>query len=274
MVSQAILHALDMISLQAWDDAKAALEQTDDPCADRLLLLVSEMQQREQAQNRNMSLIRHEIGNALSVAQANVEGIIDGVLPQTAERLTGIHQALVTAGALLDDIRRTQHSSPLETIRLETFNVCALIAAQYATIAGLAEAKNVNVVYEPCGREYPSCTYFRGDPMRTGQILRNVLINAVRYTPPGGRVELVCDRSGGELTVVVRDTGPGIQPTEEERIFEAGYRGSNVSGEGSGLGLNVVSNLLRVLGGNARVVEQGRSGATFAIALPAVPLRA
>ncbi len=269
-VGESILHALDLTMLGDSEGAKALLEPLDDPFAGRLFLLICEFEQHEQARKRSLALIRHEIGNALSIAQANIEGIMDGVLPQTPERLDGIHEALTTAGRLLDDLKRSPEGLPSHAIRIETFNICAMIAAQYATITGLAEAKNVRVLFDPCGRKHSACTKFRGDPTRIGQILRNVLINAVRFTPPGGTVHLICDHPDGELTVTVRDTGPGIDPGDLPRIFDEGYRGSN--SVGSGLGLNVVSNLLKAFGGNARVVSERNGGATFTLSLPALPL--
>lgn len=268
MSHETILHALDLATIEQWEEAKSLLEPLVDPIAGRLFLLVSEAERKERARKRGISLMRHEIGNALSIAQANVEGMMDGVLDVTRSRFEGIHEALVTAGTLLDDMKRAPAEAPVPPVRIQRFNICALISAQYATIAGLASSKNVSVRYDPCGMNHAECRDFAGDPVRVAQVLRNVLINAVRYSRPGGAIELHCDKPGAHLALTVRDSGPGIAPDEAARVFDEGYRGKNASGEGSGIGLNVVANLLRALGGDARVVNEERHGATFMLTLP------
>lgn len=269
---QQLLHAIDMMMVCDWENAKTAIEDLDDALSGRLHMLISECERREQENHRVAALMRHEMGNALSVAMANLEGVMDGVLACDRQRLEAMHEAMGTVSSLLDRWRRAPEGSPTETIRLETFNICALIGAQYAGITALADAKDVRVAFYPCGRKYSTCTQFRGDPVAIGQILRNVLINAVRYTPPGGNVELVCDRPDGDLLVTIRDSGPGIAPEDLPHVFEEGYRGDRASVEGSGLGLTVVERLLQAFGGRARVVEEQRGGATFLIDLPAAPV--
>ncbi|MEO9169766.1 MAG: HAMP domain-containing sensor histidine kinase [Candidatus Baltobacteraceae bacterium] len=267
-----MLHAMDLAVMREWDEAKAILESIDGPVSGRMFLLVCEMEQHEQVRNRSFALVRHEIGNALTIAQANVEGIMDGVLLSSTERLEGVLASLASASRLLDDLKKPHEPRGHEVIRIEAFNVCALIGAHASAIAGLAQAKNVSIIYDPCGKNFSSCTNYRGDPTRVGQVLRNVLINAVRYTPPGGSVEIRCDKPESELTLVVRDTGIGILPEDATHVFEPGYRGGNATPEGSGLGLAVVHKLLKSLGGNARVVSHDGGGATFELTLPAVPL--
>lgn len=269
----ALIHAIDLALAGDYDGAKAAIEPLHGDLPGHFFLLVCEAEQREVGHKRALSVSRHEIGNALSIAQANVEGIIDGVLDDTATRMLGIRDALTTAGALLDNLTNSPRGDGPSDVRIETFNVCAVIDAQAALIAGLAAKKNVRLVYEPCDKTHGDCAAFRGDPERVGQILRNILLNAVRYTPPGGLVELECDRPAGELTVGVTDTGPGISKHDAEHIFESGYRGEQGANgaPGSGIGLSVVSGLLRALGGEVRVVSEHATGATFTVKLPAAP---
>ena len=266
---QKLIHALDMMIVHDWENAKAALDDLHDPISGRLYMLVAECKRQEVRRQRRSALLRHEMGNALSVALANVEGIIDGIVPNESVRWEGIGEALRSVAAMLDRWRRGPDAEPAETVRIETFDICALVTAQYATISGLAEAKNVRVGFQPCGSQHERCSTFRGDPVAIGQILRNVLINAVRYTPPGGNVELACDWPGDRLQITIRDSGPGIPPQDAPHIFEEGYRSPATAKQGSGLGLSVVATLLRELGGSARVVDEQGGGTTFSIELPA-----
>ncbi|TAM60301.1 HAMP domain-containing histidine kinase [bacterium] len=276
---ESLLHAIDSALLGRWTDAKDDLRRLGDPALDgvarRLLELVSQLERAEAARTRHLATLRHEIGNPLAIAQANVEGMLDGVLERSDERLLGIQEAIEAAGALANDLPRAPREiGEAPPIRIDTFNVCALIAAEAASARGLAVSKGVELVYLACGKHYNECTMYRGDPTRVGQILRNVMINAVRYTPPGGRVEMRCDRPDGELTVVISDSGPGIGSAELPHVFEAGFRGSEAQRRvpGSGLGLAVVDQLLRRIGGNARVESIEGSGTTFVINLPAAEL--
>ena len=89
-----------------------------------------------------------------------------------------------------------------------------------------AQAKGVRFSVHQCAAPDPACTNFIGDPARIGQILKNVLLNAIRYTPAGGSVEVTCIRRDGSLVFTVDDGGPGVSDAEVARIFEHGFRGS------------------------------------------------
>jgi signal transduction histidine kinase len=270
---QRILHAVDLASVQEYDRAKALLETLDDPLGNRLFLLIAALEQRFRARTERQAELRHEIGNALGVVQANVEGMLDGVLEPAHDRLRGVHDALKTAIGLLEEWKAERApAAPKINVCLDTFNVCETIVAQASMISGMAVAKNVRVVYDPCARHYAACEFFRGDSDRIGQLLRNVLINAVRYTPPGGTVEIDCGRPGGELTLRISDTGPGIPREDLPHVFERGFRGKNVEEEGSGTGLAVASDIAEAIGGDIRIESQHEHGATFVIQIPAAPL--
>ena len=270
---QRILHAVDLALVQEYDRAKALLEQIEDPLGNRLFMLIAALEQRLQSRRARQSELRHEIGNALGVVQANIEGMLDGLLAATSARLRGVHDALRTAVRLLDEWKTERPSAPMRVdVRLDTFNICELITAQMSMISGMAAAKNVGVSYDKCATEFEECEYYRGDGDRIGQLLRNVLINAVRYTPPGGGVEIHCGRPAGELTLRITDTGPGIPREDLPHVFERGFRGKNVEEEGSGTGLAEAADIAGAIGGDIRIDSEHDHGATFVIQLPAAPL--
>ncbi len=103
------------------------------------------------------------------------------------------------------------------------------------------------------------------------QILSNLLDNAVKYTPRGGRVTVLGDGLGPSVMISVVDTGPGIEPQHQARIFERFYRadaGRSRELGGTGLGLSIVKHLAQVMGGEAGV-ESSRNGSRFWVKLPA-----
>lgn len=109
----------------------------------------------------------------------------------------------------------------------------------------------------------------RADPARLAQVLRNLLDNALKYTPPGGQVRLACRRRGGVAVLEVTDTGIGIPEEELPRIFDEFYRVRHApTSEGAGLGLAIVRRLVLAMGGRIDVSSQSGAGSRFSVELP------
>ena len=105
------------------------------------------------------------------------------------------------------------------------------------------------------------------DGDRVLQIISNLLSNAFRWTPDGGRIELALDAANGSVAVAVDDTGPGIAPEDRERIFRAFW--SRGGGGGTGLGLAIARELAEALGGRLDLVSEVGRGSRFELVLPA-----
>jgi signal transduction histidine kinase/DNA-binding response OmpR family regulator len=112
----------------------------------------------------------------------------------------------------------------------------------------------------------------RADGTRLKQILMNLIGNAVKFTPEGGKIELAARRIGDVVRLEVRDSGPGIPPEEQKRIFEAFYRMTQnaKAAEGSGLGLAITQRLVELHGGKLGLESQVGSGSCFFFTLPFV----
>jgi two-component system sensor histidine kinase BaeS len=213
----------------------------------------------------------HEIRNELAVAKANLEGLVDGKLAPTRERLLGIIQALNQLDALIEDLRVLGPEATMSA-RPELINVCELLDREYGAVEALARAKNITVSVHRCAAPAPGCMQFYGDPVRIGQIAKNLLLNAIRYTPAGGAVSIDCGHPGDELEIRIADSGPGVKPEERSAVFRSGYRGSASQGkEGSGHGLAIVKQLVEEQGGSVSVGSEDAGGATFTVKLPGTP---
>lgn len=246
-----LLHALDLGMLGDWETAKRTLENLDDPLVPRLISLMTQQQRYERDRCEAQALARHELGNALSIAQANVEAMIDGVLEPSPERLHGISDALQTCGSLLDDLKKNYRERRELTQRVDTFNVCDLIAQQIRLVRSIAESKNVSVVYTNRDEQNPDCAKFLGDPDRIAHVVRNLLLSAVRYTPPAGNIEVEYIVPGSEIRLTLQHS-----------------RNAHVDS----LGFPVVSKLLEAFGNDAVLTSESHASNTFVVKLPAFEL--
>jgi signal transduction histidine kinase len=204
--------------------------------------------------------------NHLAIAVANIEAFIDGKLEPTPGRLAAVLQALQELDVLMNDIGPEERPARSE---LRTIDLCELLQSDLTSIEAAAEEKGIRLECRRCEQSHDDCREFKGDPVRIGQIVKNVLLNAIHYTPSGKLVSVDCSRGAGELRFSVSDQGPGVPPPEQERIFEAGYRGSASAGtNGSGLGLSIARQLAEEHGGTVEVHSDGRAGTTFTVRLP------
>jgi signal transduction histidine kinase len=141
-------------------------------------------------------------------------------------------------------------------------DLATLAAEAVALVETAANEREIVVAVQPVDG-FPA----RGEARSVTQILVNLIGNAVRYTRPGSAITISFERSGGSALVHVADEGPGIDPADQERIFEAFQRGTNGS-EGSGLGLSIARRLARKMGGEIRLESMPGDGARFTLELP------
>ncbi|TAM87230.1 HAMP domain-containing histidine kinase [bacterium] len=208
-----ILHAIDETMLGSWDEAIVQLKAVDDTrtsaLAARLLELVDQLEQEELVRNEQHARLGHEIGNTLAVAQATLEGMLDGVVDRDDINLEKVHDAVRVAGAVLAESGRERRDvAAATTIVLETFTLCSMIDEELAAAAVIAAPKDIRLRRDGTGPA--ACAAYRGNPVRTRRLLHDVLISVVRSTPPGSTVELHHEPPDGMLVVTVRnDNAPG-----------------------------------------------------------------
>jgi len=216
----------------------------------------------------------HEIRNHLAVAIANVEAFRDGVLEPSPKRLSAVLQALHEVEILLRELTPGQ-SAPFAapTAHPQRINVCDVITNEVLACEATAAEHGITFRVQQCTAHDPACRNFAGDPVRVGEIVNNVVSNAIRYTPRGGRIDVDCRPSAGTLALTVTDGGPGVRSDELSKIFEAGFRGAaSVGTSGSGVGLTLVKQFVEEHGGTVEVENVADRGARFTVRLPGMPL--
>jgi response regulator RpfG family c-di-GMP phosphodiesterase/anti-sigma regulatory factor (Ser/Thr protein kinase) len=152
-------------------------------------------------------------------------------------------------------------------LALSTFEVGAALQAVEATIRPLAEKKGITLAT----RVAPEIGTVHADEGKFRQVLYNLYSNAVKFTPEGGRVEATARLTDGAVAVVVADTGPGIAPEDQERLFEPFLQLRHADGaqrEGTGLGLVLTRRLVELQGGQISVESVLGQGSRFGFTLP------
>ena len=215
-----------------------------------------------------MRSVVHEIRNHLAVAVANVEAFRDGVLEPSHARLTAVLAALHQANALLRDLPRGDGPAVLPVVT-QTIDICDVITNEVVGFEALAKERGVTFGVRQCANHEAGCTHFSCDPTRIGEIVNNVVSNAIRYTPRGGHVDVDCHPADGHIEIAVTDDGIGIDREDAAHIFEAGYRGrASHESDGSGLGLALTKRFVEEHGGSIDASDVAGHGARFAIRLP------
>lgn len=215
-----------------------------------------------------MRRVVHELRNHLAVAVANVEAFRDGVLDPTPARLDAVLQALRAANTLLNEIRTERAVATLAQTK-QTLDICNVITNEVLGLEALAVERGVGFEVRQCASHDTACAHFACDPVRVGEIVNNVVSNAIHYTPREGHIEVACRRVEGQIALDVTDDGPGVDGEDAGRIFDSGYRGSaSHDTTGSGIGLALTKRFVEDLGGSIDVLDVDGGGARFAIRLP------
>lgn len=214
-------------------------------------------------QRRQMAAdVAHELRTPLAAIQATLEGMQDGILPADQEQIG----ALVTETALLnrmvEDLRLLSLAEAgMLQLDIQKADAGGLIQRVMDLMLPLASQQGVELINEPAGKLPP----VRADAGRIAQVLNNLVSNALRYTPKGGRVTLgaALDPESGHVLFSVADTGTGIEPGDLPHVFDRFYRSdksrSRGSG-GSGLGLAIARQLVEAHGGTIRAESPAGTG--------------
>jgi signal transduction histidine kinase len=228
--------------------------------------LLEEVQELHRTRERFFAMVNHELRNALAAVYGWAEMLVRKKDPATVPRaafevLDSAQQAISLINDLLD-LSRLDEDRLRPVIRAVDPGSMARRALVRVTPA--AEARQVGFALE-VARGLPGC---ETDASRVEQILVNLLGNAIHHSPELGTVRLDVAAGDGTIVYTVTDQGPGVPPTEIERVFDIYVTKPAGENRGAGLGLPLSRRLARLLGGELRAVPTG-GGGRFVLQLPA-----
>ncbi|HEY3349690.1 MAG TPA: ATP-binding protein [Thermoanaerobaculia bacterium] len=255
-------------------------ETHGEPAAIGVVRDVTEREHMETMRRRFVSDVSHELRTPIAAIRAAVETLAgEDELPSDIARLLGILERQSSEmEALVSDLTDlSQIESGAVTLQPERISIKALLTSVVRDLQSAAEARRVTVFVET-----PEGLAVSGDRRRLAQVFRNLVDNAVKFSPAGARVDVLAE--GGSpgadglapCVVHVVDRGIGIPRSEQARIFQRFYRvdpSRAKSVPGTGLGLAIVKHILILHGGSIRVESEPGKGSRFTVSLPATTPR-
>jgi signal transduction histidine kinase len=230
--------------------------------------MMTEIERQEQLRKEMTSDIAHELRTPLSVIQANLDALVDGVYPLTRENLAPIRESAELLDRLVEDLRTLELADAgqltLEKSDVDLARLLRRVAARFSPRAK-SQSQRIEVAPSPALPSVPA------DAQRIEQILGNLVDNALRHTPDGGTIRLSAKFEGGSVLVSVEDSGPGIPEDQLDLIFERFHRldpGRARSEGGTGLGLAIARKLAEAHGGGLHAQNRPEGGARFILNLP------
>lgn len=215
--------------------------------------MVSSLQTQETLRRNLMADVAHELRTPLSGIQGTVEAMQDGVFAFTPDNLDAIHEQVLLLNRLVEDLRTLANAEAGQlSLHREAVDLAQVAARQRMVQIPQFQQKGVTLtVTAPAGLPRVD-----GDEERLGQVLGNLLANALRHTPTGGHVDVRLNAADGLVHLAVVDDGEGIAHEDLPHVFDRFYRGDRSRSRqtgGSGLGLAIVRQLVEAHGGSIGV---------------------
>jgi two-component system OmpR family sensor kinase/two-component system sensor histidine kinase BaeS len=227
--------------------------------------MTERLQANETQRRALLADVAHELRTPLSVIRGNVEGMLDGVYPPDEVHLGPLLEETAVMARLLDDLQ-TLSTAEAGVLRLhrERVDPAALATDAVATFRARADRAGVTLT---CRAPDP-VPEVDVDPVRIGEVLANLLTNAIRHTPAGGSVRVVVEPDPAGVAVVVADTGPGIDPRDLAHVFDRFVKSADSGG--AGLGLAIARTLVEAHGGGITARSAPGQGTAMRFVLPPV----
>lgn len=214
----------------------------------------------------------HELRSPLMAITSNVEVALkypEGMREEDHEAMTAMLSAAEQMTRLTEDLLLLARTDQASAMKLAPLNLSNLLRDVIQFYRSQAEAKQIELT-----EAIKPGLSLQGDSVCLIRVFTNLLQNAIRYTPAGGKIGINAGQVGNQLQVMIRDTGVGIAKENLENVFERFWRADrarNYDDGGSGLGLSITQAIVQGHGGSIRVSSELGSGSCFIVSLPTAP---
>jgi signal transduction histidine kinase len=236
--------------------------------SERFRGMVAKLAEAEKLKRSFLMSVSHELRTPLTAIRGHVEAIREGVVSEPEQVRVSLEIVAAETdrlerlvGDVLDLAKLQAHRF---TVRHEEVDLERVLDQAYGAFS--EEARRREIDYSLSGKEAAPVIVSDGD--RVLQVITNLLSNAFRWTPDGGRIELRLGAANGVVSVDVVDSGPGVPPSQRSKIFEAFV---SQDAEGTGLGLPIARELAVALGGGIELGANSGAGSRFRLVLPVSP---
>lgn len=230
--------------------------------------MAGELENVEHLRRDLVANVSHELKTPISALRAHLENLLDGVERPEPETLQVMLAQSERLGRLVDQLLELSRLESGDVpMRRESLPLRPLVARVLSEIKVTRANRDVDLA-ELVPDDLPPVF---ADPERVHQVLFNLLDNAVRFTPAGGRITVTASRRNGSIDVTVADTGPGIEPEHLPRLFERFYRVDQARSRddgGTGIGLAIARSVVEAHGGRIWAESELGRGSTFTFELP------
>jgi two-component system sensor histidine kinase BaeS len=231
--------------------------------------LAQALRDQDDTRRATVADVTHELRGALVGVASRVEALRHGLVDDEQVALAQIQGDAHRVRRLVDDVDRfAEAQRPGLLVHKRAIDLDGIVHACVTGYADRFRARSISLTHHVAGARVV------GDPERLAQVLDNLLSNALRYTDAGGEVAVTLATRGGEAVVEVSDSGIGIAPEHCDRIFDRFWRSPEArarASEGSGVGLALLSELVRAHDGRVAVASEPGRGTTFSVFLPLGP---
>jgi two-component system OmpR family sensor kinase/two-component system sensor histidine kinase BaeS len=239
--------------------------------AHRFNRMTAELERAEANRRRLTADVAHELRTPLAILQGNLEGVLDGVYEPTRDHVGAMLDETRLLARLVEDLQTLSLAeSGALPLHRQTLPAADLLEDAATRFAGAAADAGIILKVLP-NDDSPMVSV---DPDRLDQALSNLVANALRHTPAGGRITLSAESIKGGVELTVADTGAGIDAADLPHVFDRFWRGdrSRTRGDGqtggAGLGLPIARRLIEAHGGMIRAESELGVGTTMVIWLP------
>ncbi|MFT4063765.1 ATP-binding protein [Paraburkholderia sp.] len=239
------------------------------PFAVAINRLLARVSQSMESQRRFVADAAHELRSPLTALSLQAERLADAEMSGLArERLAVLRQGIERGRSLLDQLLTLARAQSATDEPQSPVSVQSIYRRVLEDLMPLAETKHIDI-----GVEGTQDAYVWASELDMIAVVKNLVDNAIRYTPDGGRVDLLVDVSGGNAELRIQDNGPGIPLAERDRVFDPFYRTLGSEQLGSGLGLSIVQTIANRIGAEIRLDfsdQAKQTGLSVTVRFPAI----